>query len=293
MASRLPSCGMHRAIGSRLAPRALHTALHADVAPINGHAVFSSDVAFSTGIQQARRELAAAFRWFARLGMNEGVANHFSYMIDDNRFLVNGFGRHFSTIKASELVVADMTDEGLIDRKGPDGRLPLLDPTAVCIHGAMHRIIGERARCILHLHPHYATALSSLEDCRLPPIDQNTMRFFNRLSIDDGFDGMGLGGEAERLATRLGKNTAMIMGNHGVVVIGDSVAKCVDEMYYLELAARNYITSLQTGKALRVVHDDVAEKTAVQWEEVIEDSANALMSQIMTMFEKEEPDFLE
>mmetsp|Transcript_43611 Transcript_43611/g.86528 ORF Transcript_43611/g.86528 Transcript_43611/m.86528 type:complete len:281 (-) Transcript_43611:196-1038(-) len=280
MASRFLSCGMHRANSSLPAPRALHRAI-------------SSDVAFSAGVQQVRCEMAAAFRWFSRLGMNEGVANHFSYMVDDNRFLVNGFGRHFSTIKASELVLVDMYDEGIIDRKSPDGRFPLLDPSAVCIHGAMHRIIGHRARCILHLHPHYATALSSLEDCRLPPIDQNTMRFFNRLTLDDGFDGMGLGGEAERLATALGKNTAMIMGNHGVVVIGDSVAKCVDEMYYLELAARNYITALQTGKALRVVHDDVAEKTAVLWEEIFENNSHALMSQIMTIFEKEEPEFRE
>ena len=59
----------------------------------------------------------------------------------------------------------------------------------------------------------------------MPPIDQNTMRFFNRVAIDDGFEGMGLSeDEGDRLAAQLGNKNVLMMGNHGVLVIGDSVA---------------------------------------------------------------------
>ena len=68
--------------------------------------------------------------------------------------------------------------------------------TAWYIHGAMHRNVSH-GRCVLHLHPKYATVLASLADSTLPAIDQNTMRFFNRTIVDDGFDGLGLGDEAE------------------------------------------------------------------------------------------------
>ena len=146
-------------------------------------------------MDKARCQLACSFRWFARLNMNEGIANHFSYMLNEHEFLVNGFGRHFATIKASELLLVDLREgiDALLAKKGPNGKSPLIDPTAVCIHGAAHQILGSRARCIMHLHPHYTTALACLDDPSLPPIDQNTMRFFNRLAIDKGFDGMGLG----------------------------------------------------------------------------------------------------
>ncbi len=77
------------------------------------------------------------------------------------------------------------------------------DPTAWAIHGAIHRN-APHARCVLHVHSKYALALATLKDPSMPPIDQNTMRFYNRISYDMGFDGMGLGDEAERLSNSLG-----------------------------------------------------------------------------------------
>ncbi|NMM43659.1 hypothetical protein HH303_04160 [Rhodospirillaceae bacterium KN72] len=209
---------------------------------------------------EARRDLAAALRYTARLGLHEGIANHYSLAVSDDgrRFLMNPYGRHWSLMRASDLLELDADVE---TATGGD-----VDPTAMAIHGALHRNI-PRARCVMHLHSRYATALASLKDPVMKPIDQNTMRFFNRVAIDDGFDGMGLGVEAERLATCLGNRSILLMGQHGILVVGASVAQCFDDIYYFERAAETYITALSTGADLNVATDAVAEKTARQWEE--------------------------
>src|SRR5262249_16669508 len=134
------------------------------------------------------------------------------------------------------------------------------------IHGAIHRR-APQARCIMHVHSKYATVLASLADSTLPPIDQNTMRFFGRIAIDDGFDGLGFEEEAERMAGCLGNHSVLVLGNHGLLVVGPSVAMAFDELYYFERACETYITALSTGRKLRIAPDAIAVKTAQQWQD--------------------------
>jgi len=95
-----------------------------------------------------RQDLAAAFRWAARLNLHEAVANHFSLAIDDSgrRFLMNPDQRHFSLIKASELLILDVDDPHTLDREDAP------DITAWGLHGMVHRHCPH-ARCVMHLHP--------------------------------------------------------------------------------------------------------------------------------------------
>jgi ribulose-5-phosphate 4-epimerase/fuculose-1-phosphate aldolase len=108
-----------------------------------------------------------------------------------------------------------------------------------------------------------------LADSNLPPIDQNCATFYNRYVIDDGYGGLAFEDEGERCAALLTdpKVKVMIMGNHGVLVIGDSVADTFNRLYYFERAAETYIRALQTGQPLRVLSDEIAEKTAQELEE--------------------------
>jgi ribulose-5-phosphate 4-epimerase/fuculose-1-phosphate aldolase len=214
---------------------------------------------------EQRVDLACAFRWTARLNMHEGIANHFSLAVspDGRRFLMNPNGKHFSRITASNLLLLDADDKATMDR--PDAP----DPTAWDLHGAIHRNVPG-ATCVLHVHSKYALALACLQDSTLPPIDQNAMRFYGRMLVDDGYDGMGLGDEAERVSHAFRNNpgkTIMVMGNHGVMLVGTSVAHAFDELYYFEKACETYITALSTGKPLRVASHDVATKTSRQWAE--------------------------
>lgn len=236
---------------------------------------------------QERIDLAAAFRWTARLNMHEAVANHFSLAVSDDgsRFLINPNARHFSRIRATDLIEIDANDPRTMDR--PDAP----DPTAWGLHGAVHRACPH-ARCAMHVHSVHATVLASLADSRLPPIDQNTAMFFNRHVVDEHYGGMAFAEEGARCAAMLSdpKVKTMIMGNHGVLIIGDTVADTFNRLYYFERAAETYIRALQTGRPLRVLSDAVAEKTAREWEDY-PDSATAHLRELQAILDAEGSDY--
>ena len=175
----------------------------------------------------------------------------FQYLMTVNN-LMNPFGVHFSNMRASDLLLLDANIT-------PSDYGHKVDPTAWWIHGAMHRN-NPHARCIVHLHSHYATALSALKDPSLPPIDQTSCRYFNRVSVDIGFNGMGLDGEAERLSKLLGNKRLIMMGNHGFLSVAESPALAFDLAYYFERGCRTYLTALSTGAPLAVLPDNIAEK---------------------------------
>lgn len=210
-----------------------------------------------------RCDLACAFRWTARLNLHEAVANHYSLAVSDDglRFLMNPNGRHFSRVKASELLLIDAADEETMAR--PDAP----DPTAWHLHGAIHRNVPG-ACCVMHVHSKYALALACLADSTLPPIDQNSMRYYGRVIVDDGYDGMGLGDEAVRVSHAFRDNpgkSVMVMGNHGAMIVGPTVAQTFDELFYFEKSCETYLTALSTGRPLRIASDTVAAKTRDQW----------------------------
>lgn len=211
---------------------------------------------------QARTDMAAAFRWTARENMHEGVANHFSLAIDDagSTFLINP-KKHFSQIKASDLWVIDAN----APETAPGEDAP--DPTAWGLHASLHRHVPH-ARCAMHVHSTYATVLACLADSRLPPIDQSSAMFYNRQVVDEDYGGLALEEEGTRCARLFQDPTVrtMIMGNHGVLFIGETVAETFMRMYYFERAARTYILVLQTGQKLRELSPEVAELTARQQE---------------------------
>ena len=210
---------------------------------------------------ELQKDLAAAFRWSAKLKMNEGIANHFSVCLpNSNDFYVNGSGLHFSSIKASDMFLVKQNKIEEIKKK-PE----LVDPTALNIHGTIHKKVPH-ARCILHVHSKYATALSTLKDPTLKPIDQNTMRFYNRVAICKDFGGLGFEEESNKMAAAIGNNRSMLLANHGILTVGETVAQAFDELYYFEKACETYITALSTNKELNIVDSKVAEKTAQEWE---------------------------
>ncbi|RXV60134.1 hypothetical protein C6W92_13895 [Roseovarius sp. A46] len=222
---------------------------------------------------QARVDLAAAFRWTARLGMHEAVANHFSLAIDEDgtRFLMNPNQMHFARIRASDLIEVDASDPDTMDKPGAP------DPTAWGLHGGLHRHCGH-ARCAMHVHSIHATVLACLEDSRLQPIDQNCATFYNRHVVDEAYGGLAFEDEGARCARLLRdpRHKVLVMGNHGVMVIGDTVAETFNRLYYFERAAETYIRALQTGRPLRVLSDAVAEKTARELEEYPEQAERHL-----------------
>jgi ribulose-5-phosphate 4-epimerase/fuculose-1-phosphate aldolase len=236
--------------------------------------------------RQARIDLAAAFRWAVRLGFHEGIANHFSVVVSDDgrRFLINPRWRHFSRIRASDLVLVDADDPGTMER--PDAP----DPTAWYIHAALHRELPQ-ARCVLHTHMAHATTLTTLKDSEIKPIDQNCLRFFGRVAYDDSYDGLALSmDEGERFARVIGDKSVLMLANHGVIVVGESVAKAFDELYYLEKACQVMVLAYSTGKELRLVSDDLAARVAKEWQDYGA-FAEAHLAELKAILDAEEPDY--
>lgn len=237
---------------------------------------------------QLRVDLAAAFRLAARYDWHEAVANHLSLAVspDGKTFLMNPRWKHFSRIKASELLLLDSTDPSTMDR--PDAP----DLTAWSIHGRMHANVPQ-ARCIIHLHPAYATAVASLANPEIPPIDQNTARFYNRIAVDMEYGGMAnTDAEGDRLGQLLGNKQIMMMGNHGILVCASTVAEAFDLTYYLERACRNLILAYSTGQKLHVMSPSVAEKTAQEWESDRE-QFKSHFAEMKEILDREDPSYAE
>jgi ribulose-5-phosphate 4-epimerase/fuculose-1-phosphate aldolase len=230
-----------------------------------------------------RVDLAAAFRWTQRLNFHEAVANHFSLAINDDgtQFLMNPNQMHFARIKASDLLFLDANDPEALNR--PDAP----DATAWGLHGALHRRCPH-ARCAMHVHSIHATVLASLADSRLLPIDQNTAIFFNRYVIDENYGGLAFEEEGERCAELFAdpKKKVMIMGNHGIMIIGDTVAETFNRLYYFERAAETYIRALQTGQKLRIISDEIAEKVAQEIEDY-PDQSDKHLSELKAILDEE------
>ena len=236
--------------------------------------------------QQLRDELAAALRWAARLGMQEAVSNHFSVTTSSSgkQFLLSPNGRFWSRTCASDLLLLDVDNPDVFSR--PD----LPDPTAWHLHSALHQHVPQ-ARCVLHTHMPYATTLCCLQDYELQMLDQNACRFYNRIAYDRNFGGMAFKEESERLVKLVGRNKSIVfMGNHGVVVLGPTVAAAFDDLYYLEMACRTQVLALSTRQNLDLISDEVAEKTGVEWLEFPQIAENHL-SEIMNTLDAEDPEY--
>lgn len=248
----------------------------------------STPIGTTTGQSEAelRVDLAAAFRLAVRFDWHEGVANHFSAAVsaDGKKFLMNPRWRHFAKVRASELLLLDVDDEGVMSR--PDAP----DPSAWCIHGAIHRARPE-ARVLLHCHPPYTTALASLSDPRMKPIDQTTARFFDIVSYDQGFGGIAdEAEEGERLAKALGDKPILLMGNHGITCTAASVAEAFDHLYHFERAAKILMLAYASGQALNVMGDNLARKTAEGWR-AYTSASYAHFAQLKEMLDEEDPSY--
>src|SRR3954463_14481997 len=235
--------------------------------------------------QAARIDLAAAFRLAVRLDLHEGVCNHFSVMLADGRtFLLNRYGLHWSEVTASNLLSLD-ADGRVLAGEGD------YEKTAFWIHSRLH-LAHPHAACVLHTHMPYATALTLLEDGRLEMVEQNALRFHDDIAYDDTYNGLVVdNAEGDRLARVLGGKRVLFLANHGVIVVGPSIAEAFDLMYYLERACRLQVLAKSMGGTLRAVRPEVVRTT---YRLLLADApkyAGAHFSALKRILDREEPDY--
>jgi ribulose-5-phosphate 4-epimerase/fuculose-1-phosphate aldolase len=241
-----------------------------------------------TAVERAMRvDLAAAFRLAVRLDLHEGVCNHLSVMLPGGKaFLLNRYGLHWSEVSAANLLALD-ADGRLLKGEGE------FEKTAFYIHSRIH-LAHPGATCVLHTHMPYATALTLLEGGRLEMVEQNALRFHNDVAYDDVYNGLVVdNAEGDRLARALGSKRVMFLANHGVIVVGPTVAEAFDLMYYLERACRLQVLArsmmANSGGKFRAVRPEVVEQT---YKLILADApkyAGAHFEALKRILDREEP----
>jgi ribulose-5-phosphate 4-epimerase/fuculose-1-phosphate aldolase len=237
----------------------------------------------STNIAEARRDLAAILRWSSRLGLSEGICNHYSFALGHDRFLVNPFGFHWSELKASQMLLVN--HEGtVIEGEGQ------VEPTAMFIHSQTHRGLPQ-ARCVLHTHMPHATALAALQRGRLEMVCQNALRFYDDVAYDDDYQGLALdAAEGIRICNQLGGKRVLFLANHGVMIVGRSIAGAFDDLYYLERACEVQVLAQSTQQPLKIVAPEVCRRTCEQFK--ADDAyAHAHLAAIRRILDRECPQY--
>ena len=240
----------------------------------------------SAAVERAMRvDLAAAFRLAVRLELHEGVCNHFSVMLPDGkRFLLNRYGLHWSEVTASNLLALDAAGK-ILEGEGE------YEKTAFYIHSRIH-LAHPQATCVLHTHMPYATALTLLEGGRLEMVEQNALKFHDDIAYDDVYNGLVVDDtEGDRLARALGSKRVMFLANHGVIVVGASVAEAFDSMYYLERACRLQVLARSMGGKLRPVRPEVVKTAYGMMRADLTKYANAHFGALKRILEREEPGY--
>jgi ribulose-5-phosphate 4-epimerase/fuculose-1-phosphate aldolase len=172
-------------------------------------------------------------------------------------FLVNPDGWGFGEITASRLLICDYDGRVVAGVGAPE-------PTAFYIHARVHLRV-KRARAAFHTHMPHATALAMLEG---PPFSwalQTSLRFHNRMAVDEHYNGVALDtAEGDRIAGSIGAADIVFMRNHGVMVVAPTIEKAWDDLFYLERAAQAEILALSTGRKMAALPQTMIDQTLAQ-----------------------------
>lgn len=205
-----------------------------------------------------REELAACYRLIAHFRMSDLIFTHISVRIPgpEHHFLINPYGLMFDEITASSLVKIDLSGH-------PVEPTPYkVNPAGFVIHSAIHAA-REDAQCVLHTHTRAGCAVAA-QACGLLPLNQMSMEFYGRLGYH-AYEGIALSmDEQKRLVRDLGDRLGLMLHNHGLLTVGDSVKQAFLRMYYLEKACDIQLAA-QAGGELVIPSDAVCRHTEQQF----------------------------
>jgi ribulose-5-phosphate 4-epimerase/fuculose-1-phosphate aldolase len=207
---------------------------------------------------QARVDLAACYRLVDLYGMSDMMANHISMRVPgEETFLINPYGMMYEEITASCLIKLDLA--GNVLSKPDFGDLGYgINRAGYVIHSAVHEARPE-VGCVIHTHSWASMAVSSL-DCGLLPITQTAMRFL-KIGYHE-YQGVVLNdAEKDSLIRNLGQGEALVLRNHGALVVGRTAGEAFNWTHRLELACRSQIAAMSCNTKLRDVPRSVLEET--------------------------------
>jgi ribulose-5-phosphate 4-epimerase/fuculose-1-phosphate aldolase len=191
-----------------------------------------------------KAKLAAAFRMFSKAGLDEGVAGHITVRDPEfpDSYWVNPFGMHFSMIKSSDLVRVDHEGDVVEGDRAVNG-------AAVAIHCAVHSARPDVVAAA-HAHGPYGKTLSSL-DMTIEPLTQDACAFYDDVGVYADYRGVVLSSEeGQRIARALGGHKAVILRNHGMLTVGQSVDSAAWWFLTLERTSQSQLMAYSAAAGL-------------------------------------------
>jgi ribulose-5-phosphate 4-epimerase/fuculose-1-phosphate aldolase len=193
-----------------------------------------------------KQRLAAGFRLFSKFGFDEGVAGHITARDPErlDHFWVNPFGMHFGHIRVSDLILVN--HEGTV----VEGDMPV-NGAAFAIHSQVHAARPDVVAAA-HAHSIYGKSWSALGRT-LDPITQDVCAFYEDHSVFDDYTGVVLDiEEGKRIAHALGENKAVILRNHGLLSVGQSVDEAVWWFITMERSCQAQLLASSAGEPVLI-----------------------------------------
>ncbi len=237
---------------------------------------------------QMRVDLAAAYQLAAVFKWTDLIYTHFSARVPGSEdFLINAYGLMFDEITASNLVRIDAHGKVI------DDPLDLgYNEAGFVIHGCMHEARPE-INCVIHTHTRAGVAVSAMK-CGLLPISQHAMRVQQQCAYHD-YEGIALDmSERERMAASLGrKSKVMILRNHGLLTLGETVREAFELMYYLDCACQIQVDAMAGGLAnVQHMSQSAARTATEQFERVDRPSSHKDWPALLRLLERRGIDYV-
>ena len=213
---------------------------------------------------ELRVQLAAAYRLVDYFGWTELIFGHLTARVPgrDPHFLINPYGLSYDEVKASNLVKIDIDGNIIGESEHP------VNKAGFVIHSAVHMAHSKENKCVMHTHTRAGMAVAAIEE-GLQSISMVSTGFHNRISYHD-YEGISLyEDERGRLLENLGENKAMILRNHGLLVVGGSVAETFIRLYRLERACQIQLDASAAG-TLNILPGQIADKSGREMDQFSE-----------------------
>jgi ribulose-5-phosphate 4-epimerase/fuculose-1-phosphate aldolase len=204
---------------------------------------------------EARVNLAACYRLMHEFGMTEMIANHISARVPGttNEFLLNPYGMLYEEITASSLLKIDI-DGNILFNATEYG----VNKAGYVIHSAIH-MARHDVDCVIHTHTLAGMAVSAMKT-GVMPLAQTAMRFADIAYHE--YEGPALRmEERERLVEDLGDREAMVLKNHGLLTVGQSIPECFNNMFRLERACQLQVMTLSCNTEIHLPPAEVVQQT--------------------------------
>ena len=198
-----------------------------------------------------RCDLAACYRLMDMFGWSDLINTRITARVPDTQdlFLINSYGLLFDEVTASSLVKIDAEGNPV----GSPGAA--VNAGGFAIPSALHRARPDVA-CVLHSHTIAGCAVSMQKDGLLA-LNQHALEVIGDVAYHD-YAGIGRHpDERTRLLADFGDRHIMVLRNHGLLIVGSSIAETFVKTYRMERACAMQLAFQQSGAEFNPINEEV------------------------------------